>query len=313
MNEKKDTGEIKQKILSIINLRGPSLPVHIAREIKSDMLFTSAFLSELVSEKKLKLSKMRVGSSPLYFIPGQENQLEKFIEYLNHKEKEALELLNNKETLKDKDQEPSIRVALRSLRDFAEPFKKTPEGDIFWRRISPKTQIKEKTIKEENEKTKQEKNEEELGILENYTNPESGEEKKRSEEENEKELPKETKPIKIKERKKVKRKRSTSSSKTKKEKFFDLVKRSLDKQGIKLIDIVGFARGRISLIVEHQGKKHFLMAYNKKRINETDIGRASKGAKKHGLPYVVLSKGGPLKRIESLKKDLEKLSEFRKI
>ena len=47
----KDTSEIKEKILSILKRRGPSLPVHIAKEIESSMLFTSAFLSELVSEK----------------------------------------------------------------------------------------------------------------------------------------------------------------------------------------------------------------------------------------------------------------------
>ena len=57
--------EIKQKILRTFRTRGPSLPVHIAKEINMSILFASAFLSELLSEKELKLSNMIVGSTPI--------------------------------------------------------------------------------------------------------------------------------------------------------------------------------------------------------------------------------------------------------
>lgn len=333
----RDTSEIKQKILSVIKRKGPSLPVHIAREIGSDMLFTSAFLSELVSEKKLKLSSMRVGNSPLYLIPGQESQLEDFTEYLNSKEKEALELLKKEKTLEDSEQEPSVRVALRSLRDFAKPFKK--EGKIFWRHVNvdeknvkgeemekalPKTSEKELDIFDKNKEEKNKENSEEETSEESKKDDDQKEREEDSEEtkesseksnekKNEEKLPDKPKEkIKVKERKKVKKKSKTSSSKTKKEKFFDKIKEYLDNQNIKLKDIVGFGRKRVSLIVEYNGERKFLMAYDKKRINETDIGRASKGAKKHNLPYIILSKGGPLKRIKSLKKDLEDLSGFKR-
>jgi len=84
-----DTSGIKGNILSILKQRGPSLPVHIARETSLSILFASAFLSELLSERKIKISNMRVGSSPIYYILGQENQLENFSLHLNNKEKEA--------------------------------------------------------------------------------------------------------------------------------------------------------------------------------------------------------------------------------
>ena len=84
-----DTTGIKRKILSTIRFKGPSLPVHIAREIGMDILFASAFLAELLSEKELKISNMKVGSTPIYFIQGQEPKLEKFSQHLGNKEREA--------------------------------------------------------------------------------------------------------------------------------------------------------------------------------------------------------------------------------
>ena len=70
--------EKKEKIILVINSIGPSYPSRIARETGIDPLFVSAFLAELVSDKKLKVSNMKVGSSPLYLIPGQEPLLENF-------------------------------------------------------------------------------------------------------------------------------------------------------------------------------------------------------------------------------------------
>ena len=96
-----DTSGIKENILSYIKQRGPSLPVHIAKITGLSILFSSAFLSELLSERKVKISNMRVGSSPIYYIPGQENQLENFSRHLNTKEKEAFTLLQDKKILKD--------------------------------------------------------------------------------------------------------------------------------------------------------------------------------------------------------------------
>ena len=72
--------ETKQKILEILKQKGPSLPVPISREIKLSPTFTSAILSELSNEKKVKLSNMKIGSSPLYLIPGDEKKLENHAE-----------------------------------------------------------------------------------------------------------------------------------------------------------------------------------------------------------------------------------------
>ena len=108
--------QTKERIVEIIKQRGPEIPVRIANTIGTNNLFTAAFMSELVSEQRLKISNMRVGASPLYYIPGQEEQLQKYTDYLNHKEKEAFNLLKQNSVLQDSEQEPAIRVALHSIK-----------------------------------------------------------------------------------------------------------------------------------------------------------------------------------------------------
>ena len=87
---------------------------------------------------------MKVGNSPVYFIPGQERLLENFSQYLKSKEKEAFLLLKEKRFLKDNQQEPAIRVALREIKDFAIPFKKPETDELFWRYFTiPESEFKE--------------------------------------------------------------------------------------------------------------------------------------------------------------------------
>src|SRR3989338_2565602 len=138
-NLKKINGpELRNKILSILRNKGPSLPIHIARETGLSVLFASAFLAELSSDKEIKISNMKVGGSPVYFIPGHEEQLEKYSNYLPGKEREALFLLKEKKLLEDVMLEPAIRVALRSIRDFAFAVVLNEDGKqrVFWRHLT---------------------------------------------------------------------------------------------------------------------------------------------------------------------------------
>ncbi|OGJ16911.1 hypothetical protein A3K73_00545 [Candidatus Pacearchaeota archaeon RBG_13_36_9] len=148
-----DPLETKNKILSILRFKGPSLPIHVASQIKISSIFAGAFLSELANEDAIKISNIKVGGSPLYYIKGQESMLDPFYKYLPEKEREAFLSLKQNKILEDKKQEPAIRVALRSLKDFAFPFKKDEE--IFWRFHSTTEQevreILEPKIKEKKE------------------------------------------------------------------------------------------------------------------------------------------------------------------
>ncbi len=137
-----DINEKKASIIALIRKIGPVLPGSVSKEIDLSILMTSTLLSEMVSDKILKISYIKVGSSPLYYLSGQENMLEKFFDYLNNKEKEAFRLLRKKGVLEDSKLGPVTRVALRNLRDFAIPIKAADK--IFWRFYSAN---KEDTIK----------------------------------------------------------------------------------------------------------------------------------------------------------------------
>jgi len=126
-----DIQEKKNKIISFLRIGGPSLPVRIAKTIEMDPVFASAILSELLGTKQIKMSHMKVGASPLYLIPGQEQKLEDHTENLKSIEKEAYLKLKENKILTDENEEPSIRVALRNIKDFAIPFKS--QDKIMWK------------------------------------------------------------------------------------------------------------------------------------------------------------------------------------
>ena len=125
-----DIQEKKNKIIYFLKIGGPSLPVRIAKTIEMDPVFASAILSELLGTKQIKMSHMKVGSSPFYLLPGQEQKLENYTENLNPIEKKAFLKLKENKTLTDENEEPSIRVALRNIKDFAIPFKSKEK--IMW-------------------------------------------------------------------------------------------------------------------------------------------------------------------------------------
>ncbi len=126
-----DVSEKKRKIISFLESVGPSLPIRISKIIEMDSIFTSAILSELLNEKRIRTSNLKVGSSPLYLIKGQEEKLENYSDNLRTIEKEAYLKLKEKKILQDDSEQPQIRVALRNIKDFAIPFKLNEK--IIWR------------------------------------------------------------------------------------------------------------------------------------------------------------------------------------
>ncbi|MEK6840412.1 MAG: hypothetical protein AABX79_00465 [Nanoarchaeota archaeon] len=294
--------DIKERILSSLKLKGPSLPVHIAGEIKSSILFSSAFLGELVSEKKVRMSHMKVGSSRLYLLPGQESNLENFSQHLRSKEKEAFLLLKEKRFLRDSAQNPAIRVALREIRDFAVPFKQGEE--VIWRYfLVPETEFK--TIEEKQKPMEIEAKkpvpvkiaEKPLDIL--------GKGEKEQEEAKPREI--------IGKIKRPKKKISVKKTPKKDDKFFLDIKEFLSANSIELVDMQNFEKGKITLKIKDNGEEKLLVAYNKNKITEDDIIRASKKASKEGIPYIILGLGDPSKKIGSLIDALKGLSSIKKM
>ncbi len=122
-------------ILEIINRKGPVIPVQVSKEINDNILMASARLSELLSSKKIKISSLKVGGSPLYYLPGQEEKLRGFADNLNGVERKAYNLLEQSKVLRDAAMEPAVRVALRQIKDFAVPLQVSyqEKTEIFWK------------------------------------------------------------------------------------------------------------------------------------------------------------------------------------
>ncbi len=309
-----DHSETKERILRVLRTRGPSLPVHISTQINSSILFTSAFLSELLSEKKIKISHLRIGSSPIYFLPGQEPQLEKYSSNIKGKEKEAFLLLKEKKFLKDDEQHPAIRVALRAIKDFAIPFQK--DSKLFWRYFTiPESDFKDVSynlysqIEKKNEapilatkksdelKTRKTDNEEKLNIIQKEELNIFDEKKK------------ESKPKKKTAKKTTRKKQSQKTN----EKFFDKIKEFLSQKNIEIVGIEGFNKTEIILKVRINDKEKLLVAYNKKRLTEKDITNAHKKAQEKKLNYLILSLGEPLKKLTTLMNAIKDLDGIEKI
>ena len=127
--------DYREKILEFIKVKGPVLPVQISKEIGSNILMASAHLAELTATNKLKISTIKVGGSPLYYLLGQEAMLQKYTSNMNDKEKKAFDLLMQNKILRDSEQEPVIRVVLREIKDFAVPLSVTYKDnkEIFWK------------------------------------------------------------------------------------------------------------------------------------------------------------------------------------
>ena len=125
----------KEKALQIVRTRGPLLPVQITKEIGVNVMMASALLSELVDKKVLKLSNTKVGGSPLYYVQGQEPKLQSLRDKLNDKQQRAFDMLKQAKVLRDSEQEPVIRLALRDIKDFAHQLQVTHGNslEIFWK------------------------------------------------------------------------------------------------------------------------------------------------------------------------------------
>lgn len=289
--------EVKEQIKRTIDSRGPSLPVHIAKAISMSSLFASAFLSELASEGIVKISHMKVGGSPLYFLPGQEEQLTNFIKFLSPKEREAFELLKLKGILEDEKQLPAIRVALRDLKDFAFALKK---GDkLFWRYfLTSEEGAKNLPIEKVEIKI-------EGRIIEKV------EEKKEEiiKEELEKNVTMEQPIIKITKVPTIKRPRKNKT----KEDFLNEMKIIFAQKGIEIEKIESFDNKQVFAKVRMNNSILLAVAYNKKKIDHKDLIKAYKKSLILGMSYCVFSKGELNKKAKETIEAYKKLSGVEKI
>lgn len=296
--------EVNERILILVKEKGPVLPVQIAREINDDIMMASARLSELLTAKKIKISNLKIGGSPLYYFQGQENKLQNFTDNLNGAEKKAYALLTQNKILRDSVQEPAVRVALREIKDFAVPLQVNYENktEIFWKWylidnkeaetlikniLTKKEEVPEKTIEKTKEETKKLSNERE-NSLEKLKNVQK-------------------EPIELK-------KDTTKQKKTiDKDEFLKEVHNFFNKNKINILETKDVKKNtEIDFIVELQttigSVRYFCKTKNKKKINEGDLSSALLNAQSKSLPLLFLTKGKIQKKTkEQLNTDLKNI------
>jgi hypothetical protein len=311
--------EIKEKILAFLRRKGPSLPVHISKETGLSILFASAFLSELVAEKIVGYSDMKVGSSPVYFLNEQAYMLERFGNHLKSREKDAFLLLKEKKFLADSEQTPQIRVALRAIKDFAVPFSR--ENQVIWRYYTvPESEFKPDIIAVREKAEESHEIIPEIGIIKEEKAieiiPEEIEKPfeirieklKESGKEQQKELDIFEKPRKAKAKKHMKKKKAKMD-----DNLFNKVKEWVVNNSMEIIDIRNFSMNEMILKVRKGREEHMLVVYNKKRLSDSDLVRANRKAREAGLGYSILSLGEPQKKMNDMIDAVKNLGEIRKI
>ena len=293
--------ETREKIVEIIKAKGPVLPVQISKEIGSNILMASAHLAELTASNRLKISTIKVGGSPLYYLPGQEAMLQKYTSNMNDKEKKAFDLLSQNKILRDSEQEPVIRVALREIKDFAIPLNVNYNNnrEIFWKwylstneeaeqLIKAKLDIVEKPIERKIEEQKQ------IEPLSKQT--------KETTEKTQKQL-KETKKYKPRE---------------KEDNFLKDIMKFFEKNKINVLSSEILKKNsEIDFIVELPSVvgnlQYYCKARNKKRISDSDLSSAYVKGQFKKLPILVISTGDlSTKAQEILTKELNNIT-FKKI
>ena len=275
--------QIEGQILDYLRMNGPVLPLQVSKAINRDLLFSGALLSQLVSKKAVLISHAKIGGSPVYYIKGQEPKLSILYSNLPLKEKEAYNLLKDKKILVDKNQEPSIRVALRQIKDFAMPFNTVIDGkeELFWRWYTA-TENEIKTLfgkKEEQEKiekpaVKVEKPKVEIKKIE------------------EKELKVEQKKIEIKE------KRLDVE-----DEFLKQIRGYMDLNKIEVLEEQIIKKKKeIDMVVKVPSNvgelRYFVAARNKKKISDGDVSLAYHKGQERKLPVLFLSPGELNKKAE---------------
>ena len=294
----------KERILSTLRISGPSLPIQIARAISASTLFASAFLSELKGEQKLKVSHMKVGSSSLYFLSGQEERLETFIQHLNQREREAFLILKNSKILEDDKQTPVIRVALRAIKDFAIPItvRINNTTKIFWKFHSISDEKAKEIISESLNITSEEKPK---PIPEKPSLPTPIEEKEteveKQIEEIEEKVKEETQqqilplsaPLKKTEEKG--KKKGKKDKKPQESEFANKIKNYLSSKDIELLESILEKKteftGKVRIDSLFGKQEYLLIAKDKKKLTEEDITLAFHKAQLEKMPALLLSPG----------------------
>jgi len=231
--------------------------------------------------------------------------LEKYTDNMNDKEKKAFDLLKEHKILRDSEQQPVIRVALREIKDFAIPLNVNYNNnkEIFWRWHLISNEDAEPLIKSK------------LDIIEIPI------EKKTEQETIQKQEPQKTdeKPIQtIQKPARDKKETKKYKPREREDDFLNDISRFFEKNKISIISSEVIKKNsEIDFIVDIPSVvgnlQYYCKAKNKKKISDSDLSNAYVKGQFKKLPVLVISNGDlSSKAQEILAKELNNIT-FKKI
>ena len=294
--------ELRNQILEIVKKEGPILPSQVSQKVVSNILFTSAILSDLVRQDQIKISKAKIGNSPVYYVKGQEAKLQMLHKHLSEKPKKIYELLKEKKLLRDKELESWQRVAVREIKDFAMMLNVNYHTgqEVFWKwYLTPDEEAKQKII--DLLKKEMPKKKEELP--------------KKKEELPKKEQKKEEKQEKLKEEKQAKPQEEKKSEKI--DEFYGLINTFFTENRVKILEEKALRKNtEYEFVVEIPSAlgnlKYFVKAKNKKKVGDAELNMEYTRGERKKLPTLFISTGELTKKAEKYLETLKGLV-FKKI
>ncbi|MFH1332346.1 MAG: hypothetical protein ABIH63_03625 [archaeon] len=299
-------------VLNFVRTKGPVLPVHVGERFGFNTIISSAVLSDLVSKGVIRFSNAKIGGSPVYFVSGQEAKLQMLYKYLGEKPRKIFDMLRDSGVLRDKVLEPWQRVAVREIKDFSVMLRVNYAGneEIFWKWYILSDDDAKKLIadiiKSELKPVVEEKVEEKVPepvkevqkIVELEPEPVS-------------EIPR-FEERKVEKPKKVKRHKSNID-------FYEMVKKYFADSKISILEENIIRRNtEFNFVVNVPSSvgplRFFVVAKNKKTINDADLSVAYSQSQLKKLPVLFLSSGEISKRASSyLDANLKGYLSFKKI
>ncbi|MBI4139601.1 hypothetical protein HY483_01420 [Candidatus Woesearchaeota archaeon] len=305
--------EYRDKILSLLKLKIALLPAQVATELRIDSMIASAMLSEMSERGLVKVSRIKIGSSPLYYDPSRPEVLEQYIHTLKQVEREALQFLKNSRIVRDGSLSPVARVAFQGLKDYAVPLDVTIGNtkEVFWKWylipddsaekiiveiVQGKKETEEQTIKRPEEPIKEQRQEaiipakKKPGRKPKIKNPETQQkivEEKILQTKNAEDLPKTPKKTETPQQ---------TSQHTDNSQFSTTLKKYFAKENIKIIESNTIKEGKeYDLTIQIQTPigimRFYCKAKEKKKINDADLSVAYVEGQSRKMPVLYATTG----------------------
>ncbi|MBI4147700.1 hypothetical protein HY490_00240 [Candidatus Woesearchaeota archaeon] len=301
--------DYREKIVALSQMN-PVQPQSVAKALNTNSILASAMLSELAEKGTLVVSFLKVGSSPLYYLPNHPEHLLNYVQCLNEKDRQTLERLQQEIVLRDNSLEPLVRVSLRNMKDYAKQLtvKYAETQEVFWKYFLSEDQIAEQIIKK---------------ILE----PEQAPQKPPADTPSSKDIPKENpKEISKAAPKATPNELNKSSERiqehnewqesmseakpTRSDAFSKIIAAYLTKKGVTILNETAVKRNAendyLITIPTPVGKVHYYCkATNKKRVSDADISKAYVEGQLRKLPILYLHTGEFTPKAKQLLADLK--------